>query len=335
MIRLAKAIGLCGALAAISGKAQAIPNFPALDLAIGNNKSYFTIVAQEVPISTELAYSCNYSSRRGRFVPPEFFNFTLHGYHNLPEWKAIKFVDFKIGSQQFSGKPTYKVVGPERIRTLDDRDSNYVESLTLKLPANIARQIAHSKTGVSITLGFSSSSIAIPAPKLNRFKQLIDSVAVYSKRETSKSGPTKVASPGLPLKEVFHNELKMLETADSHVNHNYAIQAMAATAYRGHKLTVPKVAFLVIAFNEEPLWANVNSITISYSGKKLRLPSKARNAEENNGISVEVMTTTLPYRDFIAISKATKFYVTVGNDSFEVNKHHSTGLRELARRISQ
>ena len=317
----------------------AISGFPALEVLPVENGNTAMIVAREVSLQNDVGFSTSYMSPARKFTSPPHFSFTLYGYHDTPEWKEIKSVDFKFAGQTFSGKPLYALQGPDRDRSQDAKASEYFEMMTINLPPDVARQIVNNK-GVLISSKVASLNFQVPASKLDRFKQVVYSVDVFSKRaQASAKTPQRSEKPvalGLPITESFSDRLghTSLETELVKVSDNFGFQAMAVVAEQGKKLKQPFTAFLVMAVSPAPIWTNVNTVTLSFGAKRLRLTPNVRDSRPgSNGAVVEVMTVRVPYRDFLALAKSGKFYVSVGQGSFAINQMQAAGLRELARRI--
>jgi len=325
-----------------------VAGFPALEVLPGE-KNMAMIVARESPVQGNITYSSGYFSPTSKFTRPAFVSFTLYGYHNLPKWKEIKSVTLKFGAQTYSAKPLYSMQGPDRDRSQDAQNSDYFEVMTVTIPTAVAQQISKNN-GVVVTTLPTSFYLPIAASKMHRFKQLVGSIEAIAKREAvknqtsskrptaSKAGNTSSARLGLPITEVFDDSTggTMLETAIAPISRNFAIQGMAWTEEQGRKLKPPFTALLVMAVSDAPIWQDVNSVTLSFGTKKLRLtPNANKSGTREGGGSVEAMTVRVPHRDFVALAKSGKFYITVGDASFAVNSQQAAGLRELARRISQ
>jgi len=335
---------ICALLAIMGTSAQASPRFPALEIIPSNDSKMVMIGTREVALQENITYTSAYITTAKPFAAPAYFSIEIYGYHDKPIWKDITSIRFKFGSQLFNVSPLYHVLGPDRDKSNDMQDSDYLESMIVKLSPSIAHQIANNK-GVLITTLPASFSVSIPASKLDRFKQLVDSVAYFlenqkhiqkSKTKVKVSKP-KATTPGLPITEVFDDAsgATTLKTALAPISGNFKIGAMAWTADQGKKLKQPYTALLLANYASASIWSNVNYITLSFGNKKLQLtPNVKRSEQTQDGGAIEVMTARVPYKDFLALSK-NKFYITVGDASFEVSSFKSSGIRELARRISR
>jgi hypothetical protein len=327
-----------------------VVGFPSLEVLPGSTPAIAGVVVREIPITNQITYSASYTTPTAKFVEPNSFLITLYGYYPTAQWGKIKKLTFRFGSWSFSATPRYTVLGPDRDRSADAFKSNYFETLSVILPAQTAASIARNN-GVLITPDNNLFYLPMSASKLAAFKQLVDSPGVIAKRQKAKSAPSpkpqsaesrkpraKALAPGLPITEVFTDSTgaTSLETSLVQISNNFRIQGMAVTESQGRKLNPPFTALLLLSYGMEPIWTNVNSVTLSYGAKKLRLtPNVHTNNQNPNGIYIEAMTVRVPYRDFVALARSGKFYVTVGDGSFAVNNWQATGFRDLARRIAR
>ena len=324
-----------------------VAGFPALEILPADDINTAMIVARESNLKGNITYSSSYFTPAKKFTPPTYFNFTLYGYHDEPIWKAIESVNFKFAGQTFVGKSLYGVQGPDRDRSQDAQKSNYFELMTIRIPAETARKIANNG-GLLITTTPNSFYLQMTASQLDNFKQVVNSVNVIGKNQKAKQSvpqqPQKAisakkmfSSSGLPITEAFEDTSgsTTLETEMAAVSDNLLVQGKAWVAMDGKKLKPPYTAIGLSVVSQNPIWADVKSVTLSFGSKKLRLNVAARSARRaNNGASIESLSVRMPYKDFLILAKGGKFYITIKGANFEVSGKQTAGFRELANRIS-
>jgi hypothetical protein len=173
-------LAVCCALLLTAIASHAQKRFPALEVIPYPEQNITTVVAREVSIPGGISYSCGYFFPGQIFSTPKFYSFSIYGYHDKPQWKDVKVVNFIFAGKTFSKKPLYQAQGPDRDRSLDGdgQDAEYFESMIVELPPTIARQIAYNG-GVVVTTDPTTFFSAIPASKLDRFKQVVDSVKEF------------------------------------------------------------------------------------------------------------------------------------------------------------
>lgn len=108
--------------------------------------------------------------------------------------------------------------------------------------------------------------------------------------------------------------------------------------YQGKKLRQPFTYLYFSTLSQgSPKWQSLNTLVLSFGNKKLRLTPAILNMDETqNGdtrLYVERMRVRVPYKDFLSLGRAGKFYVTVGGATLEVSKRSATGISTLARRL--
>ena len=359
-LTLAVTAALCGLLTLAPCRAQNAPNavdappaqeqtlgiagFPALEILPGSDEDMAIVVARESPLQGPITYSSGYFTTVKTFTPPKFFSLSIYGYYPKPQWGAIKTVTFKFGDQTWSGKPLYVVAGPDRDRTQDSQNSAYFETLVVQLPPDVARKIVRNK-GVLVTTDPKTFYLPISASQLDRLGQLVGSVDAIVKNQAEKGGsplaappPKSQELPGLPISELTNDQTggKALQTEVTEVANNFAFQVTAYTHDKNKKLATPEIEFLLATVGAKPIWTKITAVTVSYGAKDLQLKPETNNAgKTDDGKSVELMTVTVPYADFVALSQSDKVTITVGNDSYEIDKTRATGVRALAGRLAK
>jgi hypothetical protein len=329
-------VGVSSVCAQSSGTQSMNKKFPSLELL--ENGEHTNMVTREHPIDPRTSYSASYYIPRPSWKRPDLFLFSLYGYHDKVLWENVTVVEFKIKSGIIGFRPHHTAKGEDRDKT-DDRFPNapVFENINFSIPADVARQIAYNG-GVQISSKPKGFSIYVPASKLDRFKQLVDSVPAYEKslREVQQRTTQMLLrdTTGLPLTEEFNESFngRTLETKIAWAKSGIGVSARSIVSVGDRKLRPPQTYIFLMARTQSPAWANAREIILSFGGKRLRLGISDHHLEPMpDGTTLNVVSSRIPYRDFTALA-AGGFSTSIGQASFAVTKTTTAGMRELIRR---
>jgi hypothetical protein len=92
----------------------------------------------------------------------------------------------------------------------------------------------------------------------------------------------------------------------------------------------PLVWMYVIAVQERPVWQNVSSLTLSFAGRRLELEASKQTTQNPDNVTT-ALTIRVPFRDFLEMARAGKFFLSVDHSAFAVERAQTVGMRALAR----
>lgn len=146
--------------------------------------------------------------------------------------------------------------------------------------------------------------------------------------------PRKAQGSGLPITETVNSDgvRGMVTTAVVLPSRVLVIAGAQTTGMAGRSLWHPFPFIYVAAVGQEAVWQDANAITLSFGYRRLQLSAQKQTRENADYVSTGLFAS-VPYRDFLDLARAEKFYITVSNNTFVVDKPQTVGLRVVARSI--
>ena len=176
----------------------------------------------------------------------------------------------------------------------------------------------------------------ITAAQRNAQQAVMDNTEKPAKPAASLPRLDAAVGNGWPLTEVVLNDgARGSITSSVYLPGRVGIQVAAITnPPPGERMWHPIVFVYLSAIQNRPVWQDVRNVTFSWGSYNRLALGASKETKDESTDALKAFSTQLtirfPYRDFIEMARAGKFYLQIGDASFAVERPQTVGLRALA-----